>query len=66
VKGPWVNAELAGVFATAGQTIEDRYGNPITVDIDINGRKFAKPVAGPLADLKKGRNTVTWTFRNAE
>ena len=28
VQGPQVNAELVGVFATVGQTIEDRYGTP--------------------------------------
>lgn len=65
VQGPWVNAELVGVFPTVGQTIEDRYGNPITVDTDLNGKKFAKPIAGPLANLKQGRNTITWTLRNA-
>jgi alpha-L-arabinofuranosidase len=64
VHGPWVNARLVGIFPTVGQTIEDRYGRPITVDTDIDGRKFAKPVAGPLVDLKRGRNTVTWTLRN--
>ena len=66
VKGPWVNANLVGVFSTVGQTIEDRFGNPITVDTDINGKKFTQPIAGPLADLKKGENRIIWTFRNAE
>jgi hypothetical protein len=66
VQGPRVSAELVGVFPTVGQTIEDRYGRPITVDTDINGQRFPKPIAGPLADLKRGRNTITWTFRNAE
>ncbi|OHB79982.1 MAG: hypothetical protein A2Z25_04465 [Planctomycetes bacterium RBG_16_55_9] len=61
-----MNAELAGVFSTVGQTIEDRYGNPVTVDADFNGKKFAKAVAGPLADLKQRGNTITWTFRNVE
>jgi len=66
VQGPWVNAELVGVFPTVGQTIEDRYGHPITVDTDINGKKFSKPIPGPLANLKQGQNTITWTFRNAK
>ena len=64
IEGPWINAELVGVFAIVGQTIEDRYGQSITVDTDINDKKYVKPIAGPLADLKKGNNTVTWTFRN--
>jgi len=66
VQGPWVNAELAGVFTTVGQTIEDRYGNPVTVDTDINGKQYTRPIAGPLADLKQGGNTMTWTFRNTK
>ncbi|MFC1635231.1 hypothetical protein ACFL5Z_10360 [Planctomycetota bacterium] len=66
MQGQQVNAELVGVFPTVGQTIEDRHGHPITVDTDINGRKFAKLIAGPLADLNKGKNTITWTFRNTE
>jgi len=60
VKGPWVDAKLAGVFATVGQTIEDRHGDPITVDRDIVGRKRSKPVPGPLANLKPGRNSISW------
>jgi hypothetical protein len=60
VKGPQVNAKLVGVFPTVGQTMEDRYGKPITVDTDINGKKFALPIAGPLADLKDGLNTIVW------
>jgi len=64
LKGPWVDDKLVGVFPTVGQTIEDRYGNPIKVDTDINDKKFAKPVAGPLADIQKGKNTFEWTFKN--
>jgi hypothetical protein len=44
------------------QTIEDRYGNPITVDTDINGKKFKEPLPGPLSDLKPGPNTITWSY----
>jgi len=62
LKGPWVDADLVGVFSTVGQTIEDRFGNPIRVDTDINGKKFVKPVAGPLADIHQGKNTFEWTF----
>ena len=60
VKGPRVNAELVGVFPTVGQTIEDRDGNPIEVSADLNGKKYVRPVAGPLADIKKGINTTAW------
>ncbi len=62
LKGPWVDAKLAGVFSTVGQTIEDRHGNPIKVDTDFNGKKYERPIAGPLADLEPGLNTVAWIF----
>jgi hypothetical protein len=63
-KGPRVNAKLVGVFPTVGQTIEDRYGHPIEVDTDFNGRKYSRPVTGPIADLKQGKNTVVWSLHN--
>jgi len=66
VKGPQVNAELVGVFPTVGQTLEDRFGKPLSVDTDINARKFAAPVCGPLADLKNGVNTFTWVVKPRE
>ncbi|MGO9204266.1 MAG: right-handed parallel beta-helix repeat-containing protein [Limisphaerales bacterium] len=59
-KGPQVNAGWVNVFCTVGQTIEDRYGRPIAVDRDINGKEFSPPIAGPLADLKLGRNAIRW------
>lgn len=63
VKGPRVDAALVGVFPTVGQTIEDRHGNPIKVDSDIHGKQYASPIAGPLADLQKGLNTIVWPLR---
>jgi len=60
VKGRRVNAELVGVFATVGQTIEDRHGHAIEVDVDINGRVYVPPMPGPLADIQKGFNTIKW------
>jgi len=63
VKGPWVDAELVSIFPTVGQTIEDRYGHPIKVDTDINGRKLTQPIIGPLTDLKQGINTITWPVK---
>lgn len=59
-QGPLVDAKLVGLFSTVGQTIEDRYGNPLSVDTDINGKPFRPPVPGPLADLDDGHNTITW------
>jgi len=63
VQGPWINSELVGVLPTVRQTIEDRHGNPITIDIDINGKKYTRHIAGPLADLRQGPNTIVWTFK---
>ncbi|NQU20775.1 MAG: right-handed parallel beta-helix repeat-containing protein, partial [Candidatus Nealsonbacteria bacterium] len=61
--GPRVNAELVGVFGTVGQTIEDSHGQPITIETDINGKRFVRPVPGPLANLRQGKNTITWSMR---
>ena len=63
LNGPQVSAELVGEFPTVGQTIEDRDGNPITVDSDINGRRFSRPIPGPLANLESGVNTIAWSVR---
>ena len=66
LKGPWVDAELVGTFSTVGQTIEDRSGKSIRVNTDINGKKLAKPIAGPLANIQQGKNTFEWSYHNAE
>lgn len=66
VKGPRVNAELVGVFPTVGQTVEDRDGNPIEVNTDVNAKEYALPVAGPLADLKRGVNTIVWQTKRLQ
>lgn len=63
MKYPLINGKFIGVFPVTGQTIEDREGNPITVNTDINGRSFNRPVPGPISDLKSGSNTVTWTYK---
>jgi hypothetical protein len=63
VKGPLVDAKLVGIFPTVGQTMEDRYGMPLAVNVDINGKQYAPPVPGPLADLKSGLNTIVWSLR---
>jgi len=49
MQSPLVGSKLVGVFPTVGQTIEDRYGNPICVDSDFDGKKRERPIAGPLA-----------------
>jgi hypothetical protein len=59
--GPWVDAKLVGVLPTCGQTIEDRAGKPITVDIDLTGAKRTQPIPGPLGEIKAGRNSIVWT-----
>ena len=56
-----VNAELVGTFSTVGQTIEDRHGDPISIDDDINGKRRSRATPGPLADLKQGKNVVAWS-----
>jgi len=63
MQGPVVDAKLVGVFPTVGQTIEDRYGNPICVDSDLNGKKRTRPVAGPLVDPTQGPNSVVWSIK---
>jgi len=64
LKGPWDDAKLLGVFSTVGQTIEDRSGNLIRVATDINGKKFVSPIAGPMADIHKGKNTFEWELNS--
>ncbi|MEE8452875.1 MAG: right-handed parallel beta-helix repeat-containing protein [Thermoguttaceae bacterium] len=66
VNGPRVNAELVGVFPTVGQTIEDRDGNPIEINADINGKTFSRPNPGPLANLQQGKNAITWSMRKQQ
>lgn len=61
IEGRRVDAELVGVFPTVGQRLEDRDGNPITLDSDINGEPFSRIVPGPLANLRQGKNVITWT-----
>jgi alpha-N-arabinofuranosidase len=65
IKAPLVNAKLVGILTTTGQTIEDRYGNPITVNTDINGKKFTRPSPGPLSNLSEGLNKIEWSYRKS-
>lgn len=66
VKGPLVDAKLVGVFPTVGQTIEDRHADTIKVDADLNGKPYARPIAGPLADLRNGLNTIVWPVKQSD
>jgi hypothetical protein len=59
---PIVNADLVRVFRTTGQSIEDRYGHPVTVDTDYNSTEFSRPKAGPLSDLARGINEINWEY----
>jgi len=63
LKGPWVESALVGVLPTVGQAIEDARGQPVRVDIDLLERPRAAPVAGPLASLTPGENTLRWTAK---
>ena len=65
-EGPPVNAALVGIFPTVRQTIEDRHGKPVSVNSDINGKDYARPISGPLADLKGGVNAITWSVQGHE
>lgn len=60
--GPQVDAKLVGVLPTVGQTIEDRSGNPITIDTDIAGERFSRVLPGPFAKLSVGENRITWSL----
>ncbi|MFC1596950.1 right-handed parallel beta-helix repeat-containing protein [Planctomycetota bacterium] len=63
VNGPRVSARLVGVFPTVGQTMEDRDGNPLTIDADMGGKKFTPPIPGPLANLQRENNKITWSMK---
>ncbi len=62
VRGSRVDADLVGVFPTVGQTIEDRFGNPITIETDIAGEELSQALPGPLANLRPGENRITWSL----
>ncbi|MFC1761215.1 right-handed parallel beta-helix repeat-containing protein [Planctomycetota bacterium] len=63
---PWVDDDLVGVFPTVGQTIEDRYGNALTVDTDFAGEKRSQPLAGPLANRVAGSYVIEWKALSRE
>lgn len=66
MQAPRVDAKLVGIFPRIKQSIEDRHGQPITVEMDLNGRKRTQAIVGPLADLKEGRNTITWSMKRSK
>ena len=49
--------------ANIGQTIEDRYGKPITVDTNLTGAKRTQAIPGPLAELKSGINRIVGAMK---
>lgn len=51
------------MFHRVSQSIEDRDGQPITVNTDINGAKRTTTVAGPLAEGVAGGNVIEWVLR---
>ncbi len=57
---PQVGGKLVGLFTTVGQTIEDRAGDPITVDRDILGQKRERTIPGPLSEVDPGRCALSW------
>jgi len=58
-----MDIDFMEVFKTTSQTIGDQSGKPIQIDSDFNGRKYNQIKAGPLANLKKGINTITWLYK---
>jgi hypothetical protein len=57
---PWVDTKLTGVFPTLGQGLEDRFGQPIRVDVDYAGYKRELPKLGPLANPSRDSNIIVW------
>ncbi len=57
---PTVNADLVGNIPHAEQTIEDKNGNPITVNTDfVMANRTANPVVGPLEGIQTGENKIS-------
>lgn len=56
---PQITRDFIGVYSTVNAGIEDRDGNPITIDRDMVGglRSALHPVAGPFENLRTGLNT---------
>jgi len=51
-------------FRPSGKPLRTVTATPIKVNADINGKKYTRPIAGPLADLKKGPNTIVWPIKH--
>lgn len=62
---PRVDGALVGVLPTVGQTIEDRFGKPVSIDADMNAARRESIVAGPLAVLKPQGNIISWSLSSA-
>lgn len=60
---PLVDDKLVGIFTTTGQSIADKNAKPITVNADINGKLFKKPIVGPISTLNEGANNIVWSLK---
>jgi hypothetical protein len=58
---PYVSAALVGLIPDCEQSLEDRFGNPITVNTDFNllARTAANPKIGPLENIVSGTNKIS-------
>ena len=65
-QGPVVDSALVGVNSITKQTIEDKNGAKIVVNRDYYGREFTTPTPGPLANLQKGMNQLTWNLQKRD
>jgi hypothetical protein len=57
---PLITYDLVGTFKLTGQGLEDHEGTPLSVDHDMLGavRNRQSPTAGPIENLRPGRNTI--------
>lgn len=60
IKSPLIDFDFVGISEITKQGLDDWSGNPIAVSSDIlgKGRNLKHPAAGPLEDVKKGKNTI--------
>jgi hypothetical protein len=58
---PFVDAALVGVIPLPDQSIEDKFGDPITISTDFNNlaRADTYPKVGPLENIIAGTNTIS-------
>jgi alpha-L-arabinofuranosidase len=61
ITNPYVSAALVGLIPDCEQSIEDRFGAPITVNTDFNlrARTGTNPKVGPLENIVAGSNSIS-------